>query len=256
VRKRGAVLFPRKENSPPYPVQRHRRCHPHCGKQKRGPRFRAALFLCRFSSRSRYYRYLDDLHSKGIVRISSSLLGERMGITASQIRQDLSCFGEFGQQGYGYNILELRTEIGHILGVDEQHRLVVVGAGHLGHALLRNFDFMQTGFLLDTAFDVSPALIGTRVNNVLIRSFDEIGDYFAACHPDVAVLTVPKNIAQEVAEQLVALGVRGIWNFTNTELHVGSEIFTEDVHFADSLLTLSYRISKTSAEAEEEGAKP
>ena len=145
----------------------------------------------------RYYRYLDDLHSKGIVRISSSLLGERMGITASQIRQDLSCFGEFGQQGYGYNILELRTEIGHILGVDEQHRLVVVGAGHLGHALLRNFDFMQTGFLLDTAFDVSPALIGTRVNNVLIRSFDEIGDYFAVCHPDVAVLTVPKNIAQE-----------------------------------------------------------
>ena len=141
----------------------------------------------------RYYRYLDDLHSKGIVRISSSLLGERMGITASQIRQDLSCFGEFGQQGYGYNILELRTEIGHILGVDEQHRLVVVGAGHLGHALLRNFDFMQTGFLLDTAFDVSPALIGTRVNNVLIRSFDEIGDYFAACHPDVAVLTVPKT---------------------------------------------------------------
>ena len=137
----------------------------------------------------RYYRYLDDLHSKGIVRISSSLLGERMGITASQIRQDLSCFGEFGQQGYGYNVAELRahigsilglrTEIGHILGVDEQHRLVVVGAGHLGHALLRNFDFMQTGFLLDTAFDVSPALIGTRVNNVLIRSFDEIGDYFA-----------------------------------------------------------------------------
>ena len=192
----------------------------------------------------RYYRYLDDLHSKGIVRISSSSLGERMGITASQIRQDLSCFGEFGQQGYGYNILELRTEIGHILGVDEQHRLVVVGAGHLGHALLRNFDFMQTGFLLDTAFDVSPALIGTRVN------------YFAVCHPDVAVLTVPKHIAQEVAEQLVALGVRGIWNFTNTELHVGSEVFTEDVHFADSLLTLSYRISKTSAEAEEEGAKP
>ena len=155
--------------------------------------------------------------------------------------------------GYGYNILELRTEIGHILGVDEGHRLVVVGAGHLGHALLRNFDFAQAGFLLDTAFDVSPALIGTRVNNVLIRSFDELGDYFAVCHPDVAVLTVPKTIAQEVAEQLISLGVRGIWNFTNTELNVGSEVFTEDVHFADSLLTLSYRISETSAEAEEEG---
>lgn len=204
----------------------------------------------------RYLRKLDDLNAAGIERISSGELGRQMGLTPSQIRQDFSCFGEFGQQGYGYNILELRTEIGHILGVDEQHRLVVVGAGHLGHALLRNFDFMQTGFLLDTAFDVSPTLIGTRVNNVLIRSFDEIGDYFAVCHPDVAVLTVPKHIAQEVAEQLVVLGVRGIWNFTNTELHVGSEVFTEDVHFADSLLTLSYRISKTSAEAEEEGAKP
>lgn len=204
----------------------------------------------------RYYRYLDDLYNKGVVRISSNSLGAKMDITASQIRQDLSCFGEFGQQGYGYNVAELRAEIGHILGIDSGHKIIVIGAGHLGHALLRNFDFMQTGFLLDTAFDVSPALIGTRVNNVLIRSFDEIGDYFAVCHPDVAVLTVPKNIAQEVAEQLVALGVRGIWNFTNTELHVGSEVFTEDVHFADSLLTLSYRISKTSAEAEEEGAKP
>ena len=105
----------------------------------------------------RYYRYLDDLHSKGIVRISSNSLGVRMGITASQIRQDLSCFGEFGQQGYGYNIVELRAEIGHILGVDTQRRLVIVGAGHLGHALIRNFDFVQGGFELDTAFDVSPA---------------------------------------------------------------------------------------------------
>ncbi|MBD9158204.1 MAG: redox-sensing transcriptional repressor Rex [Lachnospiraceae bacterium] len=160
----------------------------------------------------RYYRYLDDLHSKGIVRISSSSLGERMDITASQIRQDLSCFGEFGQQGYGYNILELRTEIGHILGVDEGHRLVVVGAGHLGHALLRNFDFEQTGFLLDTAFDISPALIGTRVNNILIRPFDELEDYFAACHPDVAVLTVPSvptamgSTVGTVTDILVAAG--------------------------------------------------
>ena len=204
----------------------------------------------------RYYRYLDDLHSKGIVRISSSLLGERMGITASQIRQDLSCFGEFGQQGYGYNILELRTEIGHILGVDEGHRLVVIGAGHLGHALLRNFDFAQAGFLLDTAFDVSPALIGTRVNNVLIRSFDELGDYFAVCHPDVAVLTVPKTIAQEVAEQLISLGVRGIWNFTNYEVSFpGSDVVVESVHFSDSLLALGYYIAESQDEAEARAAK-
>lgn len=199
----------------------------------------------------RYYRYLDDLHSKDIVRISSSSLGNRMGITASQIRQDLSCFGEFGQQGYGYNIVELRTEIGRILGVDTQRHLVIIGAGHLAHALMQNFDFMQDGFVLDAAFDVSPALIGTRVNNVLIRSIDEMEDYFAAVCPAVAVLTVPKSVAQGVAQHLVALGVRGIWNFTNVELSVSPNVFVEDVHFADSLLTLSYRISKKSYEEKE-----
>ncbi len=201
----------------------------------------------------RYYRYLDDLHSKGIVRISSNSLGVRMGITASQIRQDLSCFGEFGQQGYGYNIVELRAEIGHILGVDTQRRLVIVGAGHLGHALMQNFDFVQGGFALDTAFDVSPTLIGTKVNSVLIRPLSELEDYFAALHPAVAVLTVPKASAQETAERLVALGVKGIWNFTNTELSVPDDVFVEDVHFADSLLTLSYRISKDAETEEVEG---
>ena len=201
----------------------------------------------------RYYRYLDDLHSKGIVRISSNSLGVRMGITASQIRQDLSCFGEFGQQGYGYNIVELRAEIGHILGVDTQRRLVIVGAGHLGHALMQNFDFVQGGFVLDSAFDVSPALIGTKVNAVLIRPLSDLEDYFAALHPAVAVLTVPKVTAQETAERLVALGVKGIWNFTNVELSVPDDVFVEDVHFADSLLTLSYRISKEAETAEVEG---
>lgn len=201
----------------------------------------------------RYYRYLDDLHTKGIVRISSNSLGTRMGITASQIRQDLSCFGEFGQQGYGYNIVELRAEIGHILGVDTQRRLVIVGAGHLGHALIRNFDFVQGGFVLDSAFDVSPALIGTKLNSVLIRPLSELEDYFAALHPAVAVLTVPKATAQETAERLVALGVKGIWNFTNVELSVPDDVFVEDVHFADSLLTLSYRISKEAETVEVEG---
>lgn len=198
----------------------------------------------------RYYRYLDELHSRGVVRISSSTLGKRMGITASQIRQDLSCFGEFGQQGYGYNIMELRAEIGHILGVDEQRRLIVVGAGNLGHALLQNFDFVQGGFRLDTAFDISNVLIGTAINSVAIRSMDELDGYFAAYHPAVAVLTVPKSVAQETADRLAALGVRGIWNFTNVELSVNDDVFVENVHFADSLLTLSYRISKTPEEKE------
>ena len=192
----------------------------------------------------RYYRYLDVLHSRGVVRISSSTLGRRMGVTASQIRQDLSCFGEFGQQGYGYNIIELRAEIGRILGVNEPRRLIVLGAGHLGHALLQNFDFAQGGFLLDTAFDVSPALIGRSVNGVTIHALGDLDAYCAVNHPAVAVLTVPRAAAQELAERLVALGVRGLWNFTNVELSVDETVFVENVHFADSLLTLSYRISK------------
>ena len=126
--------------------------------------------------------------------------------------------------------------------MDERHRLIVVGAGHLGHALLQNFDFDQGGFLFDTAFDVSPAVIGTTVNGITVRGMDELDDYFAACHPSVAVLTVPKAAAQEVADRLIALGVQGIWNFTNVELT--GDVFFENVHFADSLLTLNYRVTK------------
>ena len=193
----------------------------------------------------RYYRYLDDLYNKGVVRISSSLLGSKMDITASQIRQDLSCFGEFGQQGYGYNVAELRAEIGHILGIDNGHKLIIVGAGHLGHALLQNFDFKKVGFQIDTAFDVSPALIGTEIRGVKVHSMDELEEYVANYQPNVAVLTVPQSVAQPLADRLISLGVRGFWNFTNVELSTKEEgVFFEDIHFVDTLLTLSYRISR------------
>ena len=193
----------------------------------------------------RYYRYLDDLHNKGVVRISSSSLGAKMDITASQIRQDLSCFGEFGQQGYGYNVAELRAEIGHILGIDKGHRLIVIGAGHLGHALLQNFDFEKVGFQVYSAFDVSPELIGTSIRGVTIRSMDELEDYVAQFRPNVAVLTVPQNVAQPLASRLIDLGIKGFWNFTNVELSSHEpDVFFEDIHFVDTLLTLSYRISR------------
>lgn len=192
----------------------------------------------------RYYRYLDDLHGKGTVRISSSMLGEKMGITASQIRQDLSCFGEFGQQGYGYNVEELRAEIGHILGVDERHRIIVVGVGNLGRALMQNFHFNDAGFLLEAAFDVSPALVGTRIAGVPVLDMSELEGFLSARCPDVAVLTVPQAAAQATADRLIELGVRGFWNFTNVELTSDlASVRFEDVHFADSLLTLSYRIT-------------
>ena len=194
----------------------------------------------------RYYRYLDDLFNKGVVRISSNSLGSKMDITASQIRQDLSCFGEFGQQGYGYNVAELRSEIGHILGIDSGHRLIVVGAGHLGHALLQNFDFQKLGFQIDSAFEVSPALIGTSIRNITIRSMDELEEYVTQYRPDVAVLTVPQHVAQSLADHLIALGIRGFWNFTNVELSTQEPgVFFENIHFADTLLTLSYRISRS-----------
>ena len=192
----------------------------------------------------RYYRYLNDLHTKGIVRISSSSLGHKMGITASQIRQDLSCFGEFGQQGYGYNVAELRAEIGHILGVDVNHRIIVVGVGNLGHALIQNFRFNDIGFSLEAAFDVSPSLINTTVAGVPVLDMAELDAFVEEHRPDVAVLTVPKAFAQSTANRLINLGVRGFWNFTNVELTSDVEnVRFEDVHFADSLLTLSYRIT-------------
>ena len=177
----------------------------------------------------RYYRQLTDLCNRGVVRISSHSLGQEMNITASQIRQDFSCFGEFGQQGYGYNVEELRA---------------MIGVGNLGHALLQNFPFSQSGFTVDAAFDVSPAVIGTVVNNVPVYAMSEL-DHFLQDHPvDVVVLTIPQSVAQDTASHLINLGVKGFWNFTNIELSSQlPDVQFENIHFADSLLTLSYRIA-------------
>jgi len=192
----------------------------------------------------RYYRQLTDLCERGVVRISSHSLGQEMNITASQIRQDFSCFGEFGQQGYGYNVEELRAEIGHILGVDNDHHLIMIGVGNLGHALLQNFHFSQAGFSVDAAFDVSPAQIGTVVNGVPVYSMDDLESYLKEHSVDVVVLTIPQSVAQDTASRLVELGVKGFWNFTNVELSANDpDVKFENIHFADSLLTLSYRIA-------------
>ena len=191
----------------------------------------------------RYYRQLTDLCNRGVVRISSHSLGQEMNITASQIRQDFSCFGEFGQQGYGYNVEELRTEIGHILGVDNDHHLIMIGVGNLGRALLHNFPFSDTGFTVDGAFDVSPAIIGSTVNGVPVYSMEELDAYIRDHNVDVVVMTVPQSVAQDMADHLIALGVHGFWNFTNIELSsTNPNVKFENIHFADSLLTLSYRI--------------
>ena len=192
----------------------------------------------------RYYRQLTDLCARGVVRISSHSLGQEMNITASQIRQDFSCFGEFGQQGYGYNVEELRSEIGHILGVDNDHHLIMIGVGNLGHALLQNFPFSQTGFTVDAAFDVNPQLSGAVINSVPVYLMTQLDDYVQSHHVDVVVLTIPQSVAQDTATHLIEMGIRGFWNFTNMELSSPCpDVQFENIHFADSLLTLSYRIA-------------
>ena len=194
----------------------------------------------------RYYRHLTELCARGVVRISSQSLGQEMNITASQIRQDFSCFGEFGQQGYGYNVEELRAEIGHILGVDNNHHLIMIGVGNLGHALLQGFRFSQTGFTVDAAFDVAPPVVGTTVNGVPVYAMEELDAYVREHSVDVVALTIPQSVAQDTASHLMDLGVRGFWNFTNVELSSSNpNVKIENIHFADSLLTLSYRIANS-----------
>lgn len=193
----------------------------------------------------RYYRHLDDLYRNGTVRISSSALAASMGLTASQIRQDLSCFGEFGQQGYGYNIERLRSEVADILGMNQRHTAIILGAGNLGRALIENFAFRLNGFRLTAAFDVEPTVVGTRLGGVPVYHIDMLESYIAEHEVSVGVLTVPAVVASGTAQRLVACGVRGVWNFTNVELPITDPgVKVENVHFADSLLTLSYMISE------------
>ena len=192
----------------------------------------------------RYFRHLNDLHDAGIIRISSSALGKSLGATASQIRQDLSCFGEFGQQGYGYNVEALRNEIADILGINNRHTAIVLGTGNLGRALMENFHFSRSGFTLTAAFDTNPAIVGTTIGSVPVYHADTLEEFLSHGVADVAVLTVPQRVTHETADRLVKAGVRGIWNFTNIELNITEPgVLVEDVHFADSLLALSYMIS-------------
>ena len=193
----------------------------------------------------RYYRHLSALQRAGVVRISSNALGRNMGLTASQIRQDLSCFGEFGQQGYGYNVEKLRGELSDILGMNCGHTAVELGAGNLGRALIENFHFELSGFRLSAAFDVDSAIVGTSISAVPVLHVDTLEEYLSQQPASVGVLTVPGKSAAEIAERLVRSGVRGIWNFTNMELDLReSGVVVENVHFADSLLALSYMISE------------
>ena len=191
----------------------------------------------------RYYRFLGDLKASGMTRISSRELSERMGLTASQIRQDLNCFGGFGQQGYGYNIELLQSEIGHILGLDTPKTAILIGIGNLGRAVTLHINFESKGFKLIGLFDSKESLVGQVIKNLPIRSTDTIDEFCRENLPDAAILCIPKKAAMAMADQLVGLGIKGFWNFSHYDLALKYPgVKVENVHFGDSLMTLSYRL--------------
>ena len=192
----------------------------------------------------RYHRYLGDLLEEGVERISSNDLSKKMQVTASQIRQDLNNFGGFGQQGYGYNVKYLYTEIGKILGLDKTHNFIIIGAGNLGQALANYASFERSGFILKSLFDVNPRLEGMSIRGVQVRMMDELVDFLANNEIEIAALTIPKSKAVEVADLLVANGIKAIWNFAHTDLTLPKDVVVESVHLSDSLMQLSYNISR------------
>ena len=196
----------------------------------------------------RYYKYLGELLEDNVERISSNELSRRMQVTASQIRQDLNNFGGFGQQGYGYNVKYLYTEIGKILGLDIDHNMIIIGAGNLGQALANYTSFERRGFIFKGIFDVNPRLSGVSIRGVPIRMMDELKDFINEHNIDIAVLTIPKAKAVEVAKFLVDNGVRAIWNFAHTDLDLPENVIVENVHLSESLMRLSYNLSRYNKE--------
>jgi len=189
----------------------------------------------------RYYRYLGELLAHDVVRISSKELSEKMGVTASQIRQDLNNFGGFGQQGYGYQVEYLYTEIGKILGLDKKNNLIILGAGNLGMALTNSTGLQKRGFEVVGIFDVNKEIVGTKVRGIEVSHIDSLENFLKENEVDMAALTVPKAVAPALAAELVKWGVKAIWNFAPTDLHLPSDVVLENVHLTESLMRLSYK---------------
>ncbi len=193
----------------------------------------------------RYYRFLSDLKTSGILRISSRELSQRMGLTASQIRQDLNCFGGFGQQGYGYNVDQLHTEIGNILGINRRFKTILLGAGNLGRAVASHMDFENKGFDLIGIFDSDKQIIGKTLIGIKILSSERLKSFCEEHKPQVAILCIPKESARKSSDMLVGLGIKSFWNFSHYDFAVSHpDVVVENVHLGDSLMILSYRTSE------------
>ncbi len=194
----------------------------------------------------RYYRFLYDLKESGVTRISSRELAQRMHLTASQIRQDLNCFGEFGQQGYGYMVEQLYHEIGRILGLDRLTPAILIGAGNMGRTIATQMHFEQRGMKLIGIFEKNPQIIGATIGELTVLSEEELERFCLTHKPKMAILCIPKSSAPEVVQKLIELGIKGFWNFSHydiTDAH--PKVIVENVHLGDSLMTLSYRLQTT-----------
>ncbi|SHF25356.1 redox-sensing transcriptional repressor Rex [Caloramator proteoclasticus] len=193
----------------------------------------------------KYHRYLGELLRKDIDRISSKELSERIGFTASQIRQDLNCFGDFGQQGYGYNVKDLYDQIGKILGLDKNYKTIIVGAGNIGQAVANYAKFESLGFHLQAIFDKNPKLIGIKIRDIEVKDVDCLDTYLKENPIDIGIICVPKEHAQMVADIMIKNGIKGIWNFAPTDLNAPDDVIVENVHLSESLMILSYRLNES-----------
>ena len=191
----------------------------------------------------KYHRYLSEMMERGIDRISSKELSEIIGFSASQIRQDFNNFGEFGQQGYGYNVQDLYREITTIIGLDQTYKVIIVGAGNLGGALA-NYGFQNLGFDIISLFDNDSKKIGKKVSDIEIRDINILETYMSKNPVDIAIITTPVQIAQDIADRLIISGVRSIWNFTPNDLIVPEDLIVENVHLVDSLMTVAYLLNE------------
>ena len=192
----------------------------------------------------RYHRYLGELLKNNVTRISSTDLSEKMGVTASQIRQDLNFFGGFGQQGYGYNVEMLYSRISSILGLDKGYKTIIIGSGNLGHALANYAGFANRGFSLLAMFDIDKEKIGTEIAGLKVKPYSELEKFIESEKPDIAILAVPKTAVVAVADDLVSYGIKALWNFAYVDLDLPGDVTVENVHLSDSLMTLSYRMSE------------
>lgn len=192
----------------------------------------------------KYHRYLEELLRNEVDRISSKELSKKIGFTASQIRQDFNCFGDFGQQGYGYNVKELHAQISNILGLTKEYKCIILGGGNIGQAIANYTKFQKLGFKLEVIFDINPKLVGLKIRDIEIKDIDTLEDYLKENNVDVGIICVPSRSAQNICDVLIKNNVKGIWNFAPVDLKVPEGVFTENVHLSENLLTLTYLMNE------------